>query len=196
MVAHAIPFGQSADGALGDNKAFPYIYNFVNSMDDPQTIMGGIGPVVVAGATVKHIVAVDSDYNFFPRWLRLTIYYLNVGAGTYEWWDTPPTSPILVGNPLVDRLSDFGVPLAASIGVTLTYLPDARSAFGDQQPNSFTPALPIPLPLLQGEDAGIRSISVPYMLPAQGKLVFALTNSHATKDLFVGGCVFGWKVRL
>ena len=193
MITQALRFGQSADGGLGDNQAFPYIYNFVKSDDDNNTVTGGVGPLIPAlGGVAKLNIVMDSDFNYLPRWIRYTVYYLNPVSGLYEFWETPPATPALFAN----KLSGMGLPLTAYILVSILFKPDARYAMG-QTPSAFSSEIPIPIELLHDPiDSGINGIKVPYMLPAQGRIELTITNNHPTKALTVGGCIFGWKVRI
>jgi hypothetical protein len=193
MVSHAINFGESADGALGENKAFPYIFNFISDLDDPNTQLGGIGPTVPALSNVKLSINMGDNYNFLPRWMRYTVYYFNPITSLFEFWDTtPPAAPELFAN----RLSGMGDALTNFITIALVYQPDARYGMG-QIPGVFSNEIPIPLSLLYDPvDSGQAGVKILYMLPPHGRMELTITNIHATKALTVGGCIYGWKARI
>jgi len=113
---------------------------------------------------------------------------------SYEFWDTaPPVSPALFFN----RLSGTGDPLTRFISIDMFYQPDDRFAMGGGQVGGIGRTFPIPTELLHDEhDSGIAGIKTPYMVPAKGNIVLTIYNNHTTKSLIVGGCVFGWKIRL
>ena len=264
MIRQAFPIGNTADGGLGSDKIFPYVYNLVSDQDNAdgnfnviagtatvvlgdvlrqingvgtlfltdlaigdcvqvgseyfviqsitndllaiattipltnqiaqpvlrQRVSSGIGPVVAFGQSASQIIKLRPDYNFIPRWLSLTCYFIN--AGSFEWWDTPPTSPILFQN----RLSDMGQPLSSFIMVEMNVFPDSRFMIGGAIMNATNTNSVIPVPLIQGEESGLRGIPQPYLLPANGHIQLRFTNIHASKNIIVGGCVFGWKVRI
>lgn len=155
-----------------------------------QRVSSTLGPVVPFGASVNLSIRLRPAYNFVPRWMKLSCYFIN--AGSFEWWDTPPTSPILFEN----RLSDMGQPLSAFILVTMNVYPDARFTIGGSIMNATNTNSVIPIPLVSGEDSGIRGIPQPYLLPATGNIQLVFTNIHASKNIIVGGCIYGWKVRI
>lgn len=195
MIRQAFPMGNTADGGLGTEKIFPYIYNFVNDDDDDNTFAGGIGINIAPGASGNLSIKLKPDYNFVPRWVRLTCYYLNVGAGNYEFWETPPASAALYPD-TVHRLAGNGLPLTAYIALEMNVFPDARFMIGGRFMNQTNTLDIVLLPQINSPDSGIRGIPQPYMLPANGKIQFTFTSAHPTKTILVGGCVYGLKVRL
>lgn len=187
----AVPFGNLIDNVRDDNRAYPYLYNFVDRTDDPNTVMGGIGPTIPALTYVKHIIRMREDFTYLPRWIRYTVYYLNPGPGTFEWFDTtPPPSPALYAN----RMS-YGDPLYRLVSIDMAWQPDDRVVMGNPS-GALGSTISIPLELQSGIDSGMLGVKVPYMLPAMGNIVLTIHNNHATKALTVGGCIFGWKARL
>jgi hypothetical protein len=101
-------------------------------------------------------------------------------------------APILFQN----RFATMGQPLSAFIQVTMNVFPDARFMIGGAIMNATNTNSVISIPLINGEDSGIRGIPQPYLLPATGNILLTFTNTHASKNILVGGCIYGWKVRL
>lgn len=200
----SVKFGRTHELGLESQKAFPFVYTFINSNDDAwaasagQPSMAHIGPLVPAGQTVSKNVLLDPDYNFKLLAIKYTAYYWNSRSSYYEWYEnavaTEETDPdfLKIGTPL-SRYVRISLSLQGS-GSTILY--------GGPHNNPVIPAasvngrLPLPLEAAQGYDSGHYTLRTPYLLPREAIMVFDITNDHATKNLYVGAAIYGMKIRI
>jgi len=205
-VDYAVQFGKTVDkGRGGGPLAFPFWYNFIPDEEDNwDQVKGsgtlqnleGIGVPVAPGTTVNHAVRMDSDYNFRLLWIKYTVYYWNP-AGLYEWYNNEAGFFLYQ----FDYQHAIGTPLVNFLDVSVTAKgPDGRYLYGGMNLNAVTNNRgsldPHPVENLQGYDFGYGQLRTPYLLPRSGLVNFEITNTHPTKTLKVGGCIFGMKVRI
>ena len=204
----AIRFGESVDKGLEPQQAFPFIYTFVPTDKDTWEIdrltnnLSGIGPAIPPGVTLLHQVRLDADCNFLMLWIKYTVYWLDPRTGTYVWYE-PVTG--YGGQWFLDP-GDYqtviGTPLTNSILASVWMQgPDSRTLYGGQATtmlaaNAYVGKVPVPLSTLQGYDFGYGQVRTPYFLPANGMMMFELTNTHTIKTLVVGAIIYGLKVRI
>jgi len=204
MNRHSVEYGMSLDYGLGNNKAFPFMYSFVNFEDDTweankaTNTMDSIGPLVPAGRTVEHPIRLSPDYNYKMLWLRYCAYHNYGGSGTYIWYE-----PFLAGGFLEqgDYQTAIGTPLIWSIRVSVSmHGPDGRYLYGGKNLNNMINAqgdlLGPRVTALQGYDFGWGQIRTEYLLPRNGIIKLRIQNLHAIKDLYVAGMIYGMKVRI
>jgi hypothetical protein len=202
----AVKFGRAADAGLGVNKAFPYIYNFVNREDDEWEAnkgegtagnLTGIGPLVPSGQTVQHVIRLDPDFNFKLLWFKYTTYWHDAANSLYFWYD-PVAGWFL--EPTGNTQAHIGTPLTRYIRISVSFRPDSRYLYGGQNLDILTNGqgglVPINIQSVQGYDFGYGQVRAPYWLPNWGYIVFEITNTHTIKDIVVGGIAFGMKVRV
>jgi hypothetical protein len=126
----AVKFGRMPDHGLEGQKAFPFIYTFVNHNDDTweATLTGipslaNIGPTIPAGATRQINVLLDPDYNYKLLSVKYTAYYwreaINL-ANQYEWYEDDPTiDGVNVPVMAADLFNNAGgLPVAPNVGDT------------------------------------------------------------------------------
>lgn len=200
----AVEFGKNMDMGLDPQKVFPFIYTFVPSRSDrwPYTLdvdgarvydnLAGIGPAIAPGAVVTHAVLLDPDLIFFMKWVRLTVYWEEPQAGIYHWYE-PDRSEMIDGQ--MDQNTNIGTPLLQSIRMALTVEPSGSYIVGAPDASSQVPRRVRPT-TIQGFDHAIGQIEMPRMCPASGMIVFTLENTHTVKTLVVGGCIYGYKIRM
>jgi len=209
-IHRAVRFRESVDKAIGPNKAFPFVYNFVNKRDDqwtPQAIITdyaanlvGCAPVVLApGQTGQHIIQLDPDYNFMLLWFKYTVYniYVEDVETTYIWYE--PVAGWFQEQG--DYQTSYGTPLTRLISVSVNFRSDSRYLYGGQNLDFATgrgnaALVPLPFHVLQGYDFGMGQVTTPYLLPREGSILFEFTNNHTVKTLRIGGIAYGIKVRL
>lgn len=201
----AVQFGKTVDrGRGGGPLAFPFWYTFIPADTDSwapgsagtAVNLDGIGVPVGPGATVNHAVRMSDDYNFRLLWIKYTVYYWNP-AGTYEWYNNEAGFFLEDG----DYQTAIGTPLVNFIDSSVSFrAPDGRYLYGGMNLNAVVNLRgsldPHPLEDLQGYDFGYGQLRTPYLLPRSGLVNFELTNTHPSKTLKVGGCLFGMKVRI
>jgi hypothetical protein len=205
---------------LEGQKAFPFIYTFVNHSDDPwvKSQMGlanlnCLGPVVPAMANgipgAKTInVMLDPDYNFKLLDIRYSVYkYLGGQRGTNYYWYIAPATPAFLTNQADalenDNIAWKGEPLSNYIRITLSYAGSGNSAiqYGGPHMTPYTPAydvngrFPVPLETIQGYDYGVLTTRTPCLLPRQGCMVFDITND-SSYDVVVAAAIYGMKIRV
>lgn len=204
-VDRAVRLGQSVDMGLGPQKAFPFIYSFVDSVDDTWDTNKGtdnldsIGPLVAAGGTIDHPVRLRHDYNFKLLWIKYSAYWYDSQNGIYVWYE-----PIVGWSGLLEQ-GDFqtviGTPLVQSLQISVSaHGPDGRYLYGGQNlenpVNNRGPLLPIQPTTIQGYDFGYGQIRTEYLLPKSAILNFRITNTHSIKALRVAGLIYGMKIRV
>jgi len=205
-----VRLGRSVDMGFGPNKAFPFVYNFVNKGDDNwrpglgvvANLVNGMGVIVPAQAgvlnsgvsPVQHVVRLDPDYNFKMLGIKYTVYYVDFRLNVYDWYD----DPVGYYYESTDNQTQYGTPLWHYIRASVSFIGDSRYLYGDTVFNPATGPMKLPLPtdVLQGYDVCPVTLRVPYLLPSNGIILFELTNTHPTKDLKVGAGIFGMKIRL
>jgi hypothetical protein len=130
-----VKFGRQPDMGLEGQKAFPFIYTFVNRNDvtaavDAATKTGNDGAINLApigifvprrgtgidpasGSTVSKNILLDPDYNFKLLSIKFSVYSYTdeerETLGTYSWYENSPGA-----------LSDGGDPDNPYLGVSLT----------------------------------------------------------------------------
>lgn len=76
---YAVKFHEAADGGLGPNKAFPFMYSFVPYRSDAWVpaatptlaeALLGRGITVAASSSILHIVNLERDYPFLLLWIK------------------------------------------------------------------------------------------------------------------------------
>jgi len=205
---YSVKFSKSVDMGRGPQKAFPFVYAFVNNEDDTwevnkaTNVMDSLGVLVPAGATVDHAIKLDQDFPFKLLWIKYSVYHNYGGSGTYIWYE-----PILAGSSgcMDEAAFDYnyfaGTPLLRSIRISVSmHGPDGRYLYGgfnlDNTFNALGVLQPINPQAIQGYDYGYGQIRTEYLLPTQAIVRLQITNNHAVKDLYVTGILYGMKVRL
>lgn len=201
----AVRFGETIDKGLEPQPCFPFMYNFVNFEDDTwEQAKGagtagnltGIGPLVGPLATIQHIIKLEPDYMFLLEHLKYTAYYHDSRVSQYLWYE-PIVGWFL---DVADYQTQIGTPLVSAISISLSIRPDNRYIYGGQNLDAVTnlqgSVLPLPVPDAQGYDYGYGQIVTPYLLPRDTQLLVEITNRHPTRALYVGGFLYGYKIRL
>lgn len=217
----AVKFGRQPDMGLEKQKAFPFIYTFISYNDDTWTphatltaqsdaidnIVKGIGPLVKANSKYTQNVILDADYAFKLLTIRYTAYgwcpvsaYPPAGVawGPYFWDINIGDPPTLASDGGDREMPKLGMPLLHYISMTLSFQGSGSQMLygGDSAAPLGNVRLPVPIDVMQGNDPGTLSVRTPRLLPAQGTLVFEITNSHPTIDIAVGALIYGMKVRV
>lgn len=208
-INRAVRFRESVDRGIGPNKAFPFLYNFVNRRDDqwvPQDPLSdrvanlvGCAPVALTpGQTSQYSIQLDPDYNFMLLWFKYTVYAIYGELPTTYIWYEPEGGWFQEQG---DYESMIGTPLYRFISVSVNFRSDSRYLYGGQNLDFATgrgnaSLVPLPVTVLQGYDFGYGQITTPYLLPKDGAILFEFTNNHTIKTLYVGGCAYGMKVRI
>ena len=198
MYNSPIKIGHSVDGGMGFNKTFPFIFNFISKDDDTWDVNKGaasMGVTVPAQGRVKHVIHTSEDYNFKLLFLHYTVYYYDSRAGTYSAWEIDPGVQYIYGD------TALGDPYTAYIKVAVAFQPDSETLMGHPPFTTVTPGVvddcvPVPIEVIQDDRSGIGMVRTPYILPRNGNIMFDIFNRHPTKDLIVGGCAQGIKIRL
>lgn len=199
----AIKFGTSVDHGIGPSKTFPFFYGFVPRRADtwiPGAALAanltGIGPTVPFGGTIQHQINLDDDYNFLMLGIKYTAYFADTVAGQYEWYDDPAGWDF----PMYDYQTAYGTPLVNFLNISVSVVHNSRYLYGghnlDAASGRAGGLVPLSPEVLQGYEYGIGSLRTRYFLPKSGILLFEITNTHASKNLVVGGAVYGLKVRI
>lgn len=199
---HAVTFRTTADKGIGPNKAYPFIYSFVNKeVDGWDTAKGtlagnmtGLGVNVPALSNAQHVILLDQNCNFKLLSIRYCAYYINAVAGTYEWFDNEAgwRYEYADGEPV-------GTPLVHFIRASVSIPHNSRYLYGGMNPAPTAAnfgLMRIPLDAIQGQESGIGQVRIEYLLPQSGQVLFEFQNTHRTKDLIVAGCMYGMKVRI
>lgn len=209
---YSVKFGRDPSLGLEDQKAFPFIYTFVNHADDTWTPGQGppvsgllglscLGPVIPGGATRQINVLLDADYNFKLLAIRYSVYALDEAYYCY-WMDgLVPPAPISAG--MMDGDDFPGDFLTKYVNITLSFQgsgsniiyggPDT-GALGGQR-------VPLQLDVIQGFEYGFLTTRTPYLLPRQGVMVFEITNNwnagaRGGNDVVVAAAIYGMKIRV
>lgn len=205
---YSVKFGKSIDRGLEGQKAFPFIYTFINSTDDPwkpvaagtQPSLACIGPAIGPGATVQWPVRLDPDHNYKLISIKYTVYYWDTRDLWYRWNDLDDTGQLELGNCDVDEEHNYSTKLSRFIRITLSFQGSgSRIIYGGMDPNSIvsgTGRFPLTLEVMQGYDYGYAQVRTPYLLPREGVMIFDITNTHDVKTLTVGAAIYGLKVRI
>lgn len=201
---YAVRFGETVDAAMGDhNRAFPFIYSLVQREDDTWEqnkgidVMDSIGPRILAGGQVDHAIKLDPDYMYKLLWAKFCAYYN--AQGTYLWYE-----PVLAGGNMLleyDYQTVIGTPLVASLRISISmHGPDGRYLYGgknlDNMVNQQGDLSPVDPGAIQGYEYGWGQLRTPYLLPREGLIRLQITNTHSVKALYVGGLLYGLKVRI
>lgn len=208
---YAVRFNDAVDMGLGENKMFPFLYNFVAREDDDWTgpaVAGtpdyqnleGIGPQVAPGGHIMWPIRLDPDFCYLIQWFKYTVYHGPELALTgYRWYEP------VVGwglNEFADYQTYIGTPLTHYIRVKVAVASQNIILYGtknlDPQSNNnqFGDYTPLAVNVAQGYDYGYGQLATPYLAPKNGVIIFDIFNQHTAKALVVGGCVYGFKVRL
>ena len=196
---YGVRFGQMPDLGLEGQKAFPFIYTFVNHNDaaSNNADLTAFAPLVPANGSINVNVLLDPDYNFKLLTMKFSAYYLN--GASYQWYDTPAFA--LNYNEGNDAAWE-GTSLVNFIRMSVSVLGSGSNMlFGGQNTNAVPPStavngkIPLPLTTAQGYDYGFYAVRRPYIMPRQAILSFDITNdySHA---LYVAAAIYGMKVRV
>lgn len=181
------------------------MYTFIPKTEDEWdankgTALGnlvGIGVTVAANSTVQHAIKLDPDFNFKLLWFKYTVYWYDSVTGLYMWY-VPVTGWMLPH--MNDQNNMIGTPLVRYINISVSFRPDSRYLYGDQNldilTNGGTGQSRLQVQSVQGYEYGYGQVRDPYWLPNWGYIVFEITNTHTVKNLVVGGIACGLKVRL
>lgn len=200
----AVKFGRDPSLGLEGQKAFPFIYSFINHNDDTWTPVAPpvipsvscIGPIVPANSKITHNVLLDPDYNFKFLNIKYTCYRRVTGAfNGYVWYKTSSAD-----NYGMDPGMNYeGTTLYRYIGITLSVQGSGNSTIlhggPDTGPIYAGKRIPLPLEAVQGYDYGFLAVRTPYLLPRQAVMSFEITNT-STYDLTVGAAIYGMKIRI
>jgi hypothetical protein len=212
----SVKFGRQPDMGLEGQKAFPFIYTFINHNDDAwashspgfitnqtdaiDNLVKGIGPLVPAGGTITHNVILDPDYAFKLLTIRYTALYWRHAvqlSDLYMWYLNQNVGNRSDG---MDQDMDWvGTSVHKYISMSLSFQGSgSQMIYGGDDPGPLgNGRLPLPVDTLEGyPDCGVLSVRTPRLLPLQCTLVFEITNTHPTQDIVVGALIYGMKVRL
>jgi hypothetical protein len=201
---YAVKFGRDPSLGLEGQRAFPFMYTFVNHSDDKWipgqgslANLDSIGPVVPAGSKRQVNVLLDADYNFKLLAIRYSVYAYDGETGIYYWKNVPPYNFIPISGGMADEVDWMGDDLVKYVGVTLSFQGSGSNilyggpnvgALGGQR-------VPLPLDVIQGFEYGFLTTRTPYLLPRQGIMVFELTNKFSD-DVVVAAAIYGMKIRI
>ena len=193
----AAPLGDNVD-LDPDNKAYPFIYAFLNSDEDTANDgFGSLGVTVPVGRTIRHPISLDPDYNFRLLWAKYSVYHeLASPAGQQIWYENIAGW----GLEFWDYQTDIGTPLTRFIDLTLTVNNDAEQLYGgfntEASVNLGGALLPIRMKAIQGYDYGMGQLRTPYLIPKDSSVTVEMTNTHPDKELVVNGMLYGVKIRM
>lgn len=200
----AVQLDESVDKGIGyENKAYPFIYNFISSTDENWdrlngTLAGNISDIAIPigpGATIRHAVHIEPDRMFKILWYKYTAYWIDSQNSNYRWYE-----PVAAWFQEVDYQTMIGSPLINSIDISVQYLPNNEFAYGGINTRSITNlggyTIPLAVSSVQGYDYGYGQLKTPHLLARNGVVVFEITNQHDTKTLYVGGIIYGMKIRV
>jgi hypothetical protein len=214
----AVKFGRQPDMGLEGQKAFPFIYTFINRNDCKwagpynlsnqaeaiANIVNGIGPLVPAGNHVTVNVLLDPDYNFKLLTIRYSAVYWRHDirlTDQYQWFFDQNVTPGVggVSDGVDPGMDQIGTPVHKYISMSLSFQGSGSQMLygGDNTGPLGNGRLPIPVEVLEGyPDYGMLSVRTPRLLPRQGIMTFDIYNTHPTQDIVVGALIYGMKVRL
>jgi hypothetical protein len=201
---YSVKFGRDPAMGLEGQKAFPFIYTFVNHSDDQWepgqaglANLNNIGPVIPTGSTRQINVLLDADYNFKLLAIKYSVYAYQEDEqrGQVYYWMDAIQNPISGG--MMEEVDWPGDYLTKFVGVTLSFQgsgsnilyggPDT-GALGGQR-------VPLHLDVIQGFEYGFLTTRTPYLLPRQGVMVFEITNNKPV-DVVVAAAIYGMKIRV
>jgi len=202
---YAVKFGRDPSLGLEGQRAFPFIYTFVNHSDDKWVPgvsglgnLSNLGPVVPAGSKRQVNVLLDADYNFKLLAIRYSAYAYTDETHSFYWKDIDPLPPLTpISGGMADEVDWMGDDLVKYVGVTLSFQGSGSNilyggpnvgALGGQR-------VPLPLDVIQGFEYGFLTTRTPYLLPRQGIMVFELTNKFSD-DVVVAAAIYGMKIRI
>jgi len=205
----SVKFGRGHDLGLEGQKAFPFIYTFVNHNDDTWTAnaaplsLANLGPTIPANSRKDINVRLDQDYNFKLLAIKYSVYWSSYeppnggpGSTTFSWYENGPAATPVDG--LDPGMMLVGTPLTRYIAITLSVQGSgSQTIYGGVDPGPLKGyRVPVPLTCIEGYDYGFYTVRTPRLLPMQGIMAFEVTNSHPRKDLVVAAAIYGMKVRI
>lgn len=206
---YSILIGDAVDqGNIDENVAFPFLYNFVSRNDDTWDVdkvesgeenLIGIGPQIPPNSRRIHNIKLDPDYAFNILWFKYTVYHIpELALAGYRWYEP-------VGGWGLDDFHDYqsyiGTPLTHWIRVKVSVASGGQILCGNRADqlsysNNYGDIVPLAADVSQGYDYGYGQLAIPYLAPKDGLIQFEIWNTHTVKTLVVGGCVYGFKIRL
>jgi len=198
-----------------ENTAFPFIYTLVPRSADTWESdkhsrtgsfilnMSGVGPQVLPGQTVDHVVILDNDFNFKLLWIRYTAYFISeklvVPVYSWYWLGAPQVVPPYD----YQRQDGPAATRYLRVGLTVTG-PDGRYIYGAPSiyptANTVNGEHPVASASMQGYDYGLGETNTEHLLPAGGMLRFRFTNTlpagQYNLKMVVGALIYGMKVRI
>jgi hypothetical protein len=178
------------------------MYNFIHSRDDtwdtskgttPLDTMLGLGPIIAPQQTIQHYIQLDSDANFYMKWIKLTAYKYVAGTAWYctmmptLFFDYAANPQTYIEEPVLQHIQ-----MKVYDHTTGQVLFDP-SALGAQQFASVN--LPWRQKTFQGYHYGEGQVYTRYLFAKDGTIRLDLTNLNDTFSICVGGFVYGWKAR-
>jgi hypothetical protein len=176
----SVKFGRQPDMGLEGQKAFPFIYTFINHNDDAwaphspgfityqtdaiDNIVKGIGPLVPAGGKVTQNVILDPDYAFKLLTIRYTALYYRHALqlnDQYMWYFNqniipgapfPPPSPAGLSEGMDQDMDWVGTSAHKHISMSLSFQGSgSQMIYGGDDPGPLgNGRLPIPVDTLEG----------------------------------------------
>lgn len=199
----AVKLGMTTDAGMDlPNTNWSFCYNFVDSNRDTweqnkSDSMASIGPLIGAnGGMGEVVVRMNEDTPFRMLWMKFNVYH-KTRTNLIEWYESDSMVNFFL-DPYFNQ-STMGIPMHQYIRARLTIAsPDGRILYGDKESDGITSraGLMLPISTLQGYDYGMGQLYQPYLLPKQGVITIDLLNTHPSKALYVGGAIFGEKVRI
>jgi hypothetical protein len=200
----SVRFGESVDKGLEKQKAFPFVYSFVNSDDDtweqdkgtPAGNLSGLALLVPANDHRSVPIRLDPDCTFKLLWTKYSTYVID--RGVYTWYNAPVAGWFLEQpNPEMNAATPWTNSIAVSLSVPSNqgvYVYGGANTDPVRNPNRST--MPLALVAMQGADFGFGQLRTPYLLPRAGTVIVEITNVHPTQDIYVAGILYGMKVRV
>jgi hypothetical protein len=205
---YSIRFGESVDKGLEPQKAFPFIYPFVQAADDRweqdkgtmDGNMSGLALLIPKATTTgpgrRQIpIRLDPDYAYKLLWTKYSAYFIH--GSVYEWYDQPANwfleqeQPEMVGGTPLTKFLYVSLSVASSAGI---YVYGGHNTDTIRHPNQST--MPISLSAMQGYDFGWAQLRSPYFVARSGLILIDMYNTSTDKDLYVAGLLYGMKVRI
>lgn len=208
----SVKFGRQPDLGMEGQKAFPFVYTFVNANDAywrPHTTLtsqvnaisnlSSLGPVVPANSKINIAVRLDADYNFKLLSIKYSVYGFTASRPSltvpYTWYENINATQ---SDGMDVDTEKIGTPLFHYINMTLSFQGSGSQIIygGDDPGPLYHGRIPLHIDTVQGYDYGYMVARTPYLLPMQGIMSFDITNSHPTSDLVVCAAIYGMKIRL
>ena len=204
---YSIKFGRTVDMGLEAQKAFPFMYPFVQSSDDTWDLdkgtmagnMSGLALLIpratAAGPGRRQIpIRLDPDYAYKLLWTKYSAYFIH--GTVYEWYDQPANwfleqsqPEMAAGTPLTNYLY-VSLSIASGAGI---YVYGGHNTNPVAYPN--TSVIPLSVRAMQGYDFGWAQLRSPYFVARSGTILIDMYNVSTDKDLYVAGLLYGMKVR-